>query len=40
MNLHEYQAKELFRRFAIRVPTGEVATTPAQAAAAAGRIGG
>ena len=32
MNLHEYQAKELFRRFAIRVPIGEVAST--------GRIGG
>ena len=40
MNLHEYQAKELFRRFAIPVPTGEVASTPAQAAAAAGRLGG
>ena len=40
MNLHEYQAKELFRRFAIPVPVGEVASTPAQAVAAAGRIGG
>mgnify|MGYP003514298340 CR=1 FL=1 len=34
MNLHEYQAKELFRRFGIEVPTGEVAATPAQAVAA------
>jgi succinyl-CoA synthetase beta subunit len=40
MNLHEYQAKELFRRFGIPVPTGEVAATPAQAVAAAGRLGG
>ena len=40
MNLHEYQAKELFRRFGIEVPTGEVAATPAQAQAAAGRLGG
>ena len=40
MNLHEYQAKELFRRFGIEVPTGEVAATPAQAVAAAGRLGG
>ncbi len=39
MNLHEYQAKELFRRFGIPVPAGEVAATSAQAAAAAGRIG-
>ncbi len=40
MNLHEYQAKELFRRFGIPVPAGEVAATPAQATAAAGRLGG
>ena len=40
MNLHEYQAKELFHRFGIPVPSGEVASTPTQAAAAAGRIGG
>ena len=40
MNLHEYQAKELFRRFSIPVPSGEVASTPTQAVAAAGRIGG
>jgi len=40
MNLHEYQAKELFRRFQIPVPRGEVAATPAQARAAADRLGG
>ncbi|MCC5795047.1 MAG: ADP-forming succinate--CoA ligase subunit beta [Chromatiales bacterium] len=40
MNLHEYQAKQLFARHGIPVPAGEVATTPAQAVAAAERLGG
>ncbi len=40
MNLHEYQAKELFRRFGIAVPAGEAVATPAQAVAAAGRLAG
>ncbi len=40
MNLHEYQAKQLFARYGVPVPQGEVATTPAQAAAAADRLGG
>jgi succinyl-CoA synthetase beta subunit len=40
MNLHEYQARELLRRAGIPVPPGEVATTPAEAKAAAERIGG
>jgi succinyl-CoA synthetase beta subunit len=40
MNLHEYQAKELFRRYGIAVPRGEAAATPAQAVAAAERLGG
>ncbi len=40
MNLHEYQAKALFRRHGIVVPQGELATTPAQAGAAAERLGG
>jgi succinyl-CoA synthetase beta subunit len=40
MNLHEYQAKQLFSRYGIAVSQGEVATTPAQAEAAAGRLGG
>ena len=40
MNLHEYQAKQLFARYGVPVPRGEVARTPAQAAAAVGRLGG
>jgi succinyl-CoA synthetase beta subunit len=39
VNVHEYQAKELFRAFGVPVPEGELATTPAEAAAAAKRIG-
>ncbi len=31
MNIHEYQAKEIFRSHGIPVPPGEVATTPAAA---------
>jgi succinyl-CoA synthetase beta subunit len=40
MNLHEYQAKQLFARYGVPVPRGEVARTPVQAAEAAGRLGG
>lgn len=40
MNLHEYQAKQLFSRYRIPVSRGEVAATPAQAGAAADRLGG
>jgi len=40
MNLHEYQAKQLFSRYGIPITRGEAATTPAQAAAAADRLGG
>ncbi len=40
MNLHEYQAKQLFARYAVPVTQGEVANTPAEAEAAAGRLGG
>lgn len=40
MNLHEYQAKQLFARYGVPVTAGEIATTPAQAAAAADRLGG
>ena len=40
MNLHEYQAKEIFRRFGIAVPPGEVATSPDQAEALARTLGG
>jgi len=40
MKVHEYQAKALLREFGVAVPRGEVATTPAEARAAAERIGG
>jgi succinyl-CoA synthetase beta subunit len=40
MNLHEYQAKEIFRAFDIPVPSGRVAATPEQAASAAQALGG
>ncbi len=40
MNLHEYQAKELFERAGIPIAPGIVATTPAEARAAAIKIGG
>lgn len=35
MNVHEYQAKELFRRYGVAVPPGALATSPAEAEAAA-----
>jgi len=40
MNLHEYQSKQLFARYGIPVPAGHVASTPAEAADAARRLGG
>ncbi len=40
MKLHEYQAKELFRRYAIPVPKGTLATSPDQAAEAARELNG
>jgi succinyl-CoA synthetase beta subunit len=40
MNLHEYQAKDLFRSYAIPVPAGKVAASAEQAAAAARELGG
>jgi succinyl-CoA synthetase beta subunit len=40
MNLHEYQAKELFRSYGIPVPAGQVAETVGEAAAAAQALGG
>jgi len=39
MNLHEYQAKEILRRFGVAIPPGEVATTPAQAEVIATKFG-
>jgi succinyl-CoA synthetase beta subunit len=40
MNIHEYQAKELFRKYNIPVPEGGVAFTPGEAVDTAGRLGG
>jgi len=40
MNLHEYQAKQLFARFGIPVSSGEVAESPRAARQAAKRLGG
>ncbi|MBW7931502.1 MAG: ADP-forming succinate--CoA ligase subunit beta [Gammaproteobacteria bacterium] len=40
MNLHEYQAKQLFARYRLPVTRGEVAATPTQASEAASRLGG
>ncbi|WP_413110540.1 ADP-forming succinate--CoA ligase subunit beta [Thaumasiovibrio sp. DFM-14] len=40
MNLHEYQAKQLFTEFGLPVPEGYACNTPQQAAEAAGKIGG
>jgi succinyl-CoA synthetase beta subunit len=38
LNVHEYQAKALFRSFGVAVPEGELATTPAEAEAAAKKL--
>ncbi len=40
MNLHEYQAKQLFAEFGIPVPEGRPAVTPEAASAAAQALGG
>jgi succinyl-CoA synthetase beta subunit len=40
VDLYEYQGKELFRRFGIPVSEGRLATTPAEARAAAEELGG
>jgi succinyl-CoA synthetase beta subunit len=40
MNLHEYQAKQLFARFGIPVSSGEVADSPKAARSAAATMGG
>ena len=40
MNIHEYQAKEIFRKFGIPIPPGEVARTPGEAEAIAKKFGG
>jgi succinyl-CoA synthetase beta subunit len=40
MNIHEYQAKDLLRKFGVAVPRGKVAYTSAEAEAAAKELGG
>jgi len=40
MNLHEYQAKEVFRSYGIPVPAGKVAASAEEAAGAARSLGG
>jgi succinyl-CoA synthetase beta subunit len=40
LNIHEYQAKEIFRKQGIPIPPGEVATTAAEAEAIARKFGG
>jgi len=40
MDIHEYQAKEIFRGFGIPVPPGEIATTPDEAERIAASLGG
>jgi succinyl-CoA synthetase beta subunit len=40
MNIHEYQAKDLLRRYGVPVPAGKVAFTAEEAKAAATELGG
>ena len=40
MKIHEYQAKELFRKYDVPVPEGRVAFNPDEAVAAAEALGG
>jgi len=40
MKLHEYQAKEIFRKYGIPVPEGRVANSPDEAAATADELQG
>jgi succinyl-CoA synthetase beta subunit len=40
VNLHEYQAKDLFRSYGIPVPPGKIAASPEEAAEAARSLGG
>ncbi len=39
MNIHEYQAKEILKRYGVAVPRGVLATTPEEAEAAARELG-
>jgi len=40
MNVHEYQAKEIFRKFGVPILKGQVANSPEEAVKAANTIGG
>ncbi|MEJ2010227.1 MAG: ADP-forming succinate--CoA ligase subunit beta [Acidobacteriota bacterium] len=40
MKIHEYQAKQIFSRFGVSIPKGEVAYTPEEAREIATRLGG
>jgi succinyl-CoA synthetase beta subunit len=40
VKIHEYQAKEILKRFGVAVPRGQLATTPRQAEEAARALGG
>lgn len=40
MNIHEYQAKDLLEKFGVKIPAGIMAESPAEAAAAAKKLGG
>src|SRR5579871_3246398 len=40
MNIHEYQAKEILRRYGVAVPRGTACFTVAEAVAAATSLGG
>lgn len=40
MKIHEYQAKDILRKFDVPVPRGIVATTPSEAVSAAKELGG
>ncbi len=40
MKVHEYQAKQILARYGVAIPRGKVATTPAEAKAAAAELGG
>jgi succinyl-CoA synthetase beta subunit len=40
VNIHEFQAKEILKRFGVPVPRGIVASTPEEARAAASELGG
>ncbi|MCP4647205.1 MAG: succinate--CoA ligase subunit beta, partial [bacterium] len=39
MNIHEYQSKELFKKYNIPIPEGGIAFSPDEANAVAGKIG-